>query len=683
MHAEKNSPVYDDRPILDILGDAVSQWEDLTGVSIDEGGFSFGGLGVGSMNRMLKEALKLDPEGTTAYLLLEVFLRVFLEQKSFTAARIMKDYDATTAFLRDAEKLFSIVQGERALELGAGFRARVVEGLKRYGADRPEVLEMVEDPDILPFLRRDALRSLEKLSAYQFLSGEDDAAHPQAIHHVHMAWSINDMLLATRDMPVSGVAVVLMRDARHPNRSYFAFVMRNGGNVIVFTDRSKPAYPGQEDVLSGRGGRGDARRYAERENANHFPYQIIPTSYDDEGELVFDKETAPVASGMRLVPLMEIKDLPPSQAIWVTMMLSLVADKFWTKAWRAPELSYTGEMIRRRELLVENDAGETLPVASGYRPIELDDVRLEDLTGETMAEQTQYAPEGINQWLEDRYAERVPSEVLNVWAPQQNDMILLPYLGMDRGQEEALKRNAVALPGGVFTMKRDVFEKLPFWNQPKSYQLSTFSPADFGTEKELRQDRLFIARKNHAAYIQKCADEEFNDRKAEVESWYLKALKANIKNILGLVASGADEAVKLPSGYRRALMGFGEINDKDIFDHFSGWGWGSDNAFGEFRNHGGHRWLCYLTEARATYRAAFSPRNLEDIMLLTGLPKTKIPDVLHEWGGKSRASGNHLLNRMDPMDTDVINPWNRRKISLQTNIYLSKRGYKRVLDGQL
>ncbi|MBW3243305.1 hypothetical protein KUV57_11415 [Epibacterium sp. DP7N7-1] len=683
MREEAKTPAYDDRPILEILGDAVSRWEALTGVSLDGGGFSFGGLGVGSMNHMLKEALELDPEGTTAYLLLEVFLRVFLEQKQFTAAQIMKDYDATTAFLRDAEGLFSIVQGERALELGAGFRARVVEGLKRYGADRPDVLDVVDDPNVIPFLRRDALRSLKDLVPYQFLAGEDDASHPQAIHHVHMAWSINDMLAATRDMPVSGIAVVLMRDASKPDRSYFSFVMRNGGNVIVFTDRNKPAYPGQEDVLSGRGGRGDARRFAERENANHFPYQIIPTSYDEDGELVFDQETAPVAEGIRLVPLMAIADLPPTQAIWVTMMLSLVAEKFWTKAWRAPELSYTGEMIRHRSLLVEDGAGKTLPVATGYRPIELEDVRLEELSGDAMAEQTRYKPEGINQWLEDRYADRVPSEVLNAWSVNHDDMLLLPRADMEKGQSQALQTNAVALPGGLYTMKKADFDRLPFWNQPKSYKLSTFSPADFGTEEELRQDRLFIARKNQAAFIQKCTDEEFEDRKEEVLDWYKKAVRANLTNILRLVEEGPDAPRRYPNGNRRSLMTFGEIKDESIFDSIYGWGFGFDTCFGEYISHGGQRWLCCITEARATYRAAFSPRDLDDLMLLTGLPKAKIPDVLHAWGGKTRASGNHLLSRIDPMDTDVSNPWNRHKIGLYVNVYLSKRGYKRLLDGKI
>ena len=357
MRPEPQTLVEDDRAVSEIVADAVARWEGLTGVSIDETRFSLGALSLRRMNEMLREALKLDPEGTTAYLLLEVFLRFFLEDKTFTAAQIMKDYAATTAFLKDAEGLFSVVQSDRAVEISANFRTRVVDGLKRYGADRPEVLELVETQDAIPFLRRDALRSLEKLQAFQFLSGESDSSHPQAIRHVHMAWSINDMLAATRDMPVSGVALVLMRDASHPNRSYFSFVMRNGENVIVFTDRSKPVYPGQDDALSARGGRGLARAYAERENENHFPYQLIPTSFDDDGDIVFDKETAPVAAGIKLVPLMEIKDLPPAQAIWVTMIADRSVGSIGLRP-RRIAMSMTGITEPRRLMTPSTCSGE-------------------------------------------------------------------------------------------------------------------------------------------------------------------------------------------------------------------------------------------------------------------------------------------------------------------------------------
>lgn len=683
MRPETQETRFDDRPVSDIVANAVTQWEALTGVTREQSTFSFGGLGVHSMNKMLDEALALDPEGTTAYLLLEVFLRFYLEEKTFTAAEIMKDYDKTTGFLRDAEALFTVVQSERAQEISADFRARVLEGLARYNADRPEVVEFLNDPDVLPFLRRDALRSINQLEAFQFLDGASDSAHPQAIQNVHMAWSINDLLAATRDMPVSGIALVLMRDATHPSRSYFSFVMRNGENVILFTDRKKPAYPGQEDVLSGRGGRGAARSYAERENANHFPYQIIPTSYDDEGDLRFDKETAPIAAGLKLAPLMSIGELPPAQAIWVTMMLSLVSDRFWKKSWRADALSYTGAMIRKKDDLVTDDAGRQLPVAKGYQPITLEEVTHADMAATAVQDRFDYKPEGFNDWMVDRYGARVPQDVLNIWHRNPDERLMLPK-SVDTSDLRETKANLVLKQAekiGEHVIAIKDYDALPSWERVKGYELSTFSPSAFGTEAELQRDRIFVSRKNYAAYIQKLADEEFGERISEVLTWYRKALKDNVSGLMQLIADGPDAPVKNASGYHRSLHAIAEIKDDQVFGLYSHYGWGQDNMFGEFLAYG-QKYACYLTDAKSTYRAAFSPRSIEDIELLTGMHRNKIPDVLHHWGNQARHSGNHLLNRIDPIETDLRNPWNSKNIKLEVNFYLSKRGLARIKAGK-
>ena len=281
----------------EIVVEALDQWVALTGVTQDQTNFRMGDMDVYSMNEVMKKAMELDPEGTTTYLLLECFLRDYLERKSFTAAQIMKDYEATSTYLQKAELLFSVVQSERALELASQFRARVTDGVRHYKADRVDVIEMINDADVLPFLRRDALHSLESLKPYQFLRGPASTGPAQVIEHIYQAWNINDLLIALRDMPVSGIAVVLLRDPAHPDRSYFTFAMRNGENVILFTDKNKPAYPGQEDVLAGRGSRGTGRSYMSRAWSNHFPYQIIKTDFNEKGDVFFKPETTPVAAG--------------------------------------------------------------------------------------------------------------------------------------------------------------------------------------------------------------------------------------------------------------------------------------------------------------------------------------------------------------------------------------------------
>lgn len=653
----------------DIVAEALDQWVALTGVKQDQTRFTMGDMDVHSMNEVMKEAMELDPEGTTTYLLLECFLRDYLERKSFTAAQIMKDYDATSAYLQKAELLFSVVQSERALELASQFRARVTEGVRHYKADRDDVIEVINDADILPFLRRDALHSLESLKPYQFLRGPASTGPAQVIEHIYQAWNINDLLIALRDMPVSGIAVVLLRDPAHPDRSYFAFAMRNGENVILFTDKNKPAYPGQEDVLAGRGSRGTGRSYMSRAWSNHFPYQIIKTGFDDRGDVYFKPETTPVAAGKAVVPLMKMSDLPPAQVVWLTMMLSLISEKFWKQSWQAEALSYTGEMVRNKALLVTDARGENLPVAKGYAPIALDEVKVDDITSAALDAQLERPTQGVNSWMEDRYRDTVTHEVVNQWFTAHGTQLMLPREpsegSMPRRRGDEITKQ---IAPGIIAVETN--NSLPHWEQPTGYKLQTFSGTDFGTEKEIGADRIWIARHNFAKQIQKTADEEHTQRAGEVAKWYNEALWKNLPYLLQQVA---EFSLKQKAG--TVVRGEQFIRFAPIKDQEWSYNYRTDNPLGE-GVWGGGKWRCVLTEAVSTYRAMFMPRTAQDLALLCGCEIDGLPDVLQHWSKEKDYVGNHLLNRLDPMDTLVKNPW--RSFGAEVNLFLSKRGLAQI-----
>lgn len=370
---------------------ALDLWVSLTGVDLDATRWSFRDWTVATMNDELVETLRLDPEGSTTFLLLECFLREYLAQRSFTVAKIMQDYVGLTAYLAKAGELFSLVQSDDACEMAIRFRQRVAESLHHYGADREDALALVENPDVLPFLRRDALRSLNSLRAYQFLAGASDEKQPQAIDRVFQAWDVNQLLVALRDMPVSGVVLVLLRDPAHVDRSYFCFAMRNGDNVTILTDKTKWAHPAQADMM-----RRPDRAFQSRAWQNHFPYQLIKHGLNEKGDVVFETEKQLVGEGLDLAPLMAIRDLPAYQIVWIVMMLSLIAEKFWRKEWRAPALSYTGGMILDRSQIVTDKSGRQLPIAKSYQPITLDRLAVSDVTATALAEQVNRKALGVN-----------------------------------------------------------------------------------------------------------------------------------------------------------------------------------------------------------------------------------------------------------------------------------------------
>ena len=391
---------------------------------------------------------------------------------------------------------------------------------------------------------------------------------------------------------------------------------------------------------------------------NHFPYQLVKTSLDAEGHLQFDAETAPVMAGRNLVPLMRISDLPDHQVIWLSMMLSLVAERFWAQEWRAQALSYTGAMIREKDLILRDGTGNALEIARNYTPIGLEEVRLDDLTGAALDEQVRecYRGQRNNEWLETRYRDRVPSHVINLWQ-SGNDLLLLPRRKKD---DYSFRSSPPADADGICRIAEG--QNLPEHMRPSGHRLLSFSPTEFGTEAEIRKDRIWIARHNMAQYIQKCAEEEYEERKASVRSWYVAQIERNRDDLLRRVA------LEIGGGKPEDGAVAPIVRDVKSSDwSYANWPQNVIGGGAKTEKNG-----CLLTGAKPSLRAQFRPRCAKHLAILAGCVVDALPDVLQHWLREPDYHGNHLLNRLDPMNYVVRNPWSR--LELTVDLFLSKRG---------
>lgn len=99
---------------------------------------------------------------------------------------------------------------------------------------------------------------------------------------VYQFWNVNSLLTAACRMP-SGVSLNLIRDPDYFH-SYFAFAIRNGGNLILLSDLPKDHHP-----LSRYMSRRPDRAFDERAARNWFPYELLNIKYDEEqGRLYID-----------------------------------------------------------------------------------------------------------------------------------------------------------------------------------------------------------------------------------------------------------------------------------------------------------------------------------------------------------------------------------------------------------
>ena len=85
---------------------------------------------------------------------------------------------------------------------------------------------------------------------------------------------------------------------------------------------------------------------------------------------------------------------------------------------------------------------------------------------------------------------------------------------------------------------------------------------------------------------------------------------------------------------------------------------------------------CVITDASPTYVVAVAPQTARDIARLAGCGVDDLPEEIRQWAKDRTHRGNHLLDRLDPMDWAIDDPWSKESFALR--IYLSKRGLSRL-----
>lgn len=695
--------MHDDSPLIE----AIDLWEKITGVSPpDADGFwrTGGGTATWSIRdtwTALKEALDLDPSEITASLLLKAFLEHHLRHAKASMSDLLDAPDEHIETLRQARRLRDILTSEEIVRERDAFIDGIRKAVARYGAGgREDVEKLLAEPDSIAFLRRDALRSITKLRVDQFLSGEPEPAGvtPVFVSDVHMWWNVNSLLAAMTHMP-SGVALNMIRD---PNayESYFAFSIRNGGNLFVLSDVPEHAHPLQATMT-----RKPGRDLDRRASKNWFPYDLLGMELDEKGdsrEKQWSDETSVVLYQPDTIPLKALADLPAPELIWATMMLDLIVLQFWSRGWRAKELSYTGEMIRVETALLQHAAAAGLPVIQ-EQALDMPALGLSDVTGDGLIDSEIGAQhDRPNLWLEERYKHLVVEDTLNLLAGPGEERKLvhdtgeIKRLGKHEDHEHDENGKWVASWG-----RSDLTAQRTF--------LVTMSGTKFGTPSELEADRKFLARYNVARQIRHHADAEFESRKDEVLKWFTSRVKANQDALLHWIRSGA---VWIDNGRHG---GFSRLEDvggwcyhlkteepdkrgfpnekmdrivhtfiryhdltipskqRDLHDLSALWGGIALGGWSSLR--GGYK-TCALTDAKASHEFTFHPSNAEHLAALAGRRVDQLPDVLQNWRKMKPYRGNSILDRVDPMIWKVSDPW--LKLDLKVRLPLSVRGLAQV-----
>lgn len=633
------------------------------------------------------KAVELDPEGLTALLLLDNFRDDFFSNCGLSISDILSNPNFPS-FIQDCRKLTELLSDEQIVHALTGFTDSVSRAVHATGVVREDVDQMLADRYDMAILRRDALLSMQTLSLHQFFQGEIEKDHLTFLPDIHLFWNMNSLIKCAWQSP-NGVSINLIKDPLDTS-SYFAFVVKNGGNLTVLTDKPKEAHP-----LSKYMSRRPEKDFTRRIFRNHFPYGLLDLKVSHDG-YYYPGNTSIVPLQDKPIKIGSIREMEPDEVIWTIMMFSLLDDKLYKENYHCGQLSYTSDMIADPNIsaaLMEGSPAGALMVKD-YKPLTAPVLNTETI--QDTEQYSKYSGSGIHNWLYDRYKDQIPTDILNGILPSDGStLFMLPDQSLFVAPAERVRRGMHGKP----VLKRDPSEltyrtnehgRTYIWGKDEvegALPMQRMTGDEFGTREGLLNDYAFFARYNAAKFIDMKAQEEFKARKAEVLSWAKERITANLERIAKDVLSSKLSGNNKDHPCRFSMVEF-QNEGWRYLDTYHSYIFFTDRRPADLQNrnvfdHGRKADVgCYFSEnAPCSYLLKAEAIWLEDLLYLTGCETPQeLPDVLQHWynGSYSTAemyTGNHLLARVDPMDWVASNPWTELKFNVVIAIgkkYLNK-----------
>ena len=679
------------RTLNEIVTEALYKWVEVAGIDLSVLDPNWAGTLKDWHHQreleMLQQSWDLDPTGLTTLMLIRGSFEDFLHDTKFSAMDLVLGSPEVQKTITTLMEMRRFIEAPEVVTLFDDFKGLLLGAAQHYGA-APEPLQPWLDSKLgLAELRRDALAGVEKLECHQFTQGNGSPKPMGFNPKVYEFWNVNSLLAAMRGQMAPGITLCLIRDPAHPLESFFVFAIKNGDNILFLTDRAKVPHPAAQEMQRDR--KCYTRSFMERASRFWLPYDLLnlraTLKGDDEvtpvdmdrsdlwthiravDNLYAEARTSLVPYNRNGVPLKDIRNLEAPQILWLIMMFDLINDKFWREGQVAPQLSYTGEMVVNPTALV----GETAAlVREGlYKPLDLptlDHASMEDIH---TSDQWCRRPTDFNLWMVQRYEGQVPQEALNVTGYQA-----VPALVDNLRQTEMLPP--------------DTRKEWDLRSKKDPHGIRYLEPTTFGTREDLDKDRKWVARVNQVKVIQHLADQECDREIQAVWDWYSSRVRGLRETLLD---AGATGSLMLPSWrgetyedgfkvrheteHRGMIHPVNVLSRGNMENPFYGKGfrdpWGRGVVLGTWSTVKGD-YLCCERDTLASVCTHININCPEAVAALLGMKVEDLPWALqHFYDGEPPYSGNAILDRLDPQEWMLKNPWVAR-MTLHIRIYQSK-----------
>lgn len=333
------------------------------------------------------------------------------------------------------------------------------------------------------------------------------------------------------------------------------------------------------------------------------------------------------------------------------MMLSLIKDKFYDKPALKLPMSYVGEMINTP--LIEKS--ENALMIQGVLPsFDLGIIDFENTKG--MKYQTELLKfDDDNSSLVKRYKDQVNTDLLNVISNTDKSIMI--------EDKYAIK---------------DVFGKV----QGCKYLSLDLNQA--GTKEDLEYKQKWLLRYNYATEINRLIHEDYERNALSIREEIRNLISARIKDLIVMQLQGKLVGHKLI--HSKEPMNFGQEYSEGKYDlgkfmtttymwhkydyHRVTYRFGHD----EYSNLADIK--CALTGKQGSLILHIEIKNADDLALVCGVSKDKLPLQLQDYDIKDKYYGNPILDNIDPMVWHLKDEFNEMRFDI--NIALSKTEYKNL-----
>lgn len=638
----------------EVVNDALHQWVRLLGEDPESSIHDAESWTARASFEELEEAQALDETGMTTCMLLRAMVEEYVLDHAVTLHELLNDPGKVEAEIAPCRKLIQTLEADWITKEIDGLVQWMKDAISHYKVDAEGWKDAFDNKMTLAWIRRDALRSFEKMKVHQFSFGKWDDVPIKYNEKVLQFWNVNSLLAAIGNSPVSGVTICVVRDTEVQEFSYFSFAVRNGGNLFLLTDKSDEVHPQYKHMA-----RKPGRDLEERMGKHRFPYQYIGAGYTNDSAHAKVKGTPGLVKYQARADVVGMfSKMAPDQVIWAVMLLEQIRKTYWTERKSLPEQSFTGEMIQKPTALLSKI--DQLP-AIRQEVLDMPTITLKDIGEKVLVDEGQWEgrrdrnQKGNNRWMEDRYSHLVTPEQMNPLGKAQ-----VPLL---TGEKEA--------------HEKDFFAR----QEPIVKRLSALEPTEFGTKAEITRDFKWHARYNFACVVDKAAQEEFKKKKDEMIAWFKEHVEGNFDALETAIGVGKFESiVQVEKGsfdwsknakanilwmctskkQRNSYPGFGPTKSWKVFGTMD------------------RQWkpYCYRTGKAATVFAQFRLMTPFAVADVCGVKFDDLPFFLKQYYVNEPYIGNSILERLDPMEWKAENPW--RELDLGVAFLMTKTRYNEL-----